>query len=94
MLWKRVLQQTLLSSQLYSLNPNEILFIKTTAALLSIFLSFAHFIHRERPLDWHPHLAERAVRHSQRSGLSEGDKWKAVDLKKQHERGENVVCAL
>lgn len=73
MLWKRVLQQTLLSSQLYSLNSNEILFIKTTAALPSIFFELRSF-HSERPLDWHPHLAERAVRHSHRSGLSEGDK--------------------
>lgn len=74
MLWKRVLQQTLLSSQFYSLNPNEILFIKTTVALPSFFLGLAHFTHRVCPLDWHPHLADRAVRHNQRSSLSKRDK--------------------
>lgn len=40
MFWKMVLQQTLLSSQFYSLNPNEIMFIKTTAALPSFFIYF------------------------------------------------------
>lgn len=40
MLWKKVLQQTLLSSQFYSLNTNEILFIKTTAALPSFCIYF------------------------------------------------------